>query len=268
MTFALPALLLLIALLPGWLALGRIRHVEGHAACAAPWAQSLGAALLWAAGLNVALIGLWPLSGLGALPADDLLKLLSPEPAVQTGALAALPRHGAVLLAHVATLIVLANLLPWALRRLVVRHRLDRRRAPWSGLLRQPRAPWYYLLSGADFAAGEVPDLIAVSAVIDVAGQPWLYKGVLDEYFVDADGQLDRLLLQQVVRRPLAAAATPSTRPQDRFERLEGDCLVLRYSQASTLQIDYIRLARTTDLPPQLPPVDDLGDAFAPTQPV
>ena len=162
----------------------------------------------------------------------------------------------------------LASVGPWALRRLVTRYRLDRSRSAVGTLLRPAQAHWYYLLSGADFAADALPDLIAITTVVDVAGQPWLYKGVLDEYFIDRHGQLDRLILQQVVRRPLDAQATPQTRPQDRFERIDGNCVVLRHGEITTLQIDYIRLARTTEQPSRLQPGNDFDDAFAPTQPV
>ena len=268
MTLALPALLLLLACWPGWIARACIRRVGGHAPDGATRPQAWTEALLWAAGLHAGLIGGSALLGWPLLPAGDLLQLLSPEPARQAGAWTALAAHGAGLGAYAAVVLGLASVGPWALRRLVTRYRLDRSRSAVGTLLRPAQAHWYYLLSGADFAADALPDLIAVTTVVDVAGQPWLYKGVLDEYFIDRHGQLDRLILQQVVRRPLDAQATPQTRPQDRFERIDGDCVVLRHGEITTLQVDYIRLGRTTEQPPRLQPVNDLDDAFAPTQPV
>ena len=268
MTLALPALLLLLACWPGWIARSCIRRVGGHAPDGATRPQAWTEALLWAAGLHAGLIGGSNVLGWPLLPAGELLQLLSPEPERQAGAWTALAAHGAGLAAYAAAVLGLAAAGPWALRRLVSRFRLDRRASPLGPLLRPARAHWYYLLSGADFTADALPDLIAVTTVVDVAGQPWVYKGVLDEYFVDPQGQLDRLILQQVVRRPLGVQAAPQTRPQDRFERIDGDCVVLHHGEITTLQVDYVRLGRTTEQPPRLQPVDDLVDAFAPTQPV
>jgi hypothetical protein len=270
MTLALPALVLALALLPGWLARSRIRHIEGHGRDHTPLAQAWAEALLWAGVLHAGLLGLGSLSGVPLVPAGVVLKLLSPEPAVQTGALAALGAQASGIAAYGAVLVAIAHFGPSIARRLIVRHRLDRRGARFGALLRPSRASWYYLLSGADFAADALPDLVVVTTVVDVAGQPWLYKGILDEYFIDRDGQLERLILQQVVRRPLATGqpAAASARPQDRFEPVEGDCVVLRYSEISTLQVEYIRLNRAAELPPHLPPPAADADAFAPTQPV
>lgn len=273
MTLALPALLLLLACWPGWIARSCIRRVGGHAPDGATRPQAWTEALLWAAGLHAGLIGSSALLGWPLLPAGELLQLLSPEPARQAGAWTALAAHGAGLGGYAAAVLVLAAAGPWALRRLVSRFRLDRRSSPLGALLRPARAHWYYLLSGADFAADALPDLIAVTTVVDVAGQPWLYKGVLDEYFVDRQGRLERLVLQQVLRRPLgsgtaSAGSSSAGRLADRFEPIDGDCVVLHHGEITTLQVDYIRLGRTTEQPPRLQPVDDLDDAFAPTQPV
>jgi hypothetical protein len=268
MTLALPTLLLLLALLPGWLARSRIRHVGSRTRDDAPVAQAWTEALAWAGGLHAALVGLGSLAGLPLVPAGVVLKLLSPEPAAQTVALDAIAAQASGVALYGAAAVALAHFGPTLARSLIVRYRLDRRCTRFGALLRPSRSSWYYLLSGADFAADALPDLVAVSTVVDVAGQPWLYKGILDEYFLDRDGQLDRLILQQVMRRPLQAerTATPSARPQDRFEPVDGDCVVLRYGELSTLQVEYIRLSRTAERSP--PPLARSDDAFAPTQPV
>lgn len=64
--------------------------------------------------------------------------------------------------------------------------------------------------------------------------------------YVDADGQLDRLVLQSVVRRPITSdkPLNPHTeRPVEvRFYDVDGDSFVLRYSKAITLNIQYLRM--------------------------
>lgn len=87
-----------------------------------------------------------------------------------------------------------------------------------------------------------------MSAVVEVGKDAFLYVGVLDEFYVDADGQLDRLVLQGVARRPIATdkpapAATDVERvAQSRFYDVDGDSFVLRYSETITLNIQYVRL--------------------------
>ena len=70
MTLALPALLLLLACWPGWIARSCIRRVGGHAPDGATRPQAWTEALLWAAGLHAGLIGGsnvlgWPLPAPG-----------------------------------------------------------------------------------------------------------------------------------------------------------------------------------------------------------
>lgn len=137
-------------------------------------------------------------------------------------------------------------LLPQGIRHIISRHRLDRADAILSPIFRFHQAPWYYLLTGADFKAGEEPDLIFVSAIVELGKDAVLYLGVLDEFYVDADGQLDRLVLQNVARRPIGADKKPTERDADltenRFYDVDGDSFVLRYSEAITLNIQYVRL--------------------------
>jgi hypothetical protein len=272
MTLLLPSLLLLVALLPGWVARQRIRQVGGHRPADVPLAQAGLEALVWSAGLHALPLVLGRLLGpVAAGPTlATWLALLSPDAAAQTGALIAAAPHLGALAGHLGAVLALALLLPTALRRLITRLRLDRRRSRWAALLRAPQAPWYYLFSGADFAADTVPDLVAVSAVLDVAGQPFLYKGIVDEYFVDREGRLDRLVLQQVVRRPVGPGL-PSARGvagREALESVDGDCVVLRCDEASLLRVEYIRLTRTGEPPSRQPPADLLGQGFEPTQPV
>jgi hypothetical protein len=79
-----------------------------------------------------------------------------------------------------------------------------------------------------------------------------LYTGYLDEFFVDAEGQLDRLVLQEVMRRPIKAdkeATNPGAwYDASRFYPVEGDYFVLRYNETITLNIQYIKLRQTEEV--------------------
>jgi hypothetical protein len=174
-----------------------------------------------------------------------LMKLLSSAPPLQADATEAVGRQFDWIAAYFATLISVSFALPKLIRRVISRYRLDRADAPFSAIFRFHQAPWYYLLTGADFASDAAPDFIVVSAIVEVGKEAVLYPGVLDEFYVDAEGQLDRMVLQDVSRRPISAdksGAADASAAGTRFYAVDGDSFVLRYSEATTLNIQYVRL--------------------------
>jgi hypothetical protein len=73
-------------------------------------------------------------------------------------------------------------------------------------------------------------------------------------FFVGPDGQLDRLVLQNVPRRPIGndkgKAPPVSDVGVNRFYDVDGDSFVLRYSEAITLNIQYVRMmSNQEDIP-------------------
>ena len=58
-----------------------------------------------------------------------------------------------------------------AIEGVVTKFKLDREGLFCSQFFRFHGAPWYYLLTGADFSKEEVPDLIVLTAIVDVAGE-------------------------------------------------------------------------------------------------
>lgn len=256
MNIALPALAFFFILLPGFVARSRIKRVERQALDYSPFGQVVSEAVFWAGGLH----GLWLLltGWVTELRFRPLLvlQLLSSDAQTQRLALEPLAAQAGPVALYFGTLMVFAFLAPTAIRWFISARRLDRVHAPLSALVRFSGAPWYYLLRGADFAREDQPDLISVSAVVDVAGQPYLYTGLLDEYFTDQTGDLDRLILQQVMRRPLSADKNPAggTDGLERFYPVDGDYFVLRYREAITLNIEYIKLQEAPAVEPASAP--------------
>lgn len=174
------------------------------------------------------------------------MKLLSSAPIPQAQASDAVGSQFNWIATYFVTLIAASFAVPQIIRLIISRCRLDRADALLSPIFRFHQAPWYYLLTGADFKSGEEPDLIFVSAIVEVGKEAVLYVGVLDEFYVDAEGQLDRLVLQNVARRPIGAdksrPADNTPTEENRFYDVDGDSFVLRYSEAITLNIQYARL--------------------------
>ena len=244
MNLALPALLFFLIVLPGFLFRSRLKLAEQTSLDYSPFGRVVTEALLW----SIALHGLWLTLGsaLGTtLRTDALLGLMSSSSDRQSAGIDAVTASSLRVFAYFASLYVFAFVVPHLLRLSTSRLRLDRAGSPLSSLFRFHDAPWYYLLTGADFADAEQPDYILVAAIVDVAGAATLYVGTLADFFFDPDGRLDRVVLENVSRRPLASDRTPDD--HERFYPIEGDYFVIRYAEAITFNVRYVKLQRADD---------------------
>lgn len=99
--------------------------------------------------------------------------------------------------------------------------------------------PWYYLFKGYNRDIG-MADGVKVAATIEIAGKSYLYLGVLADFFLGADGNIDRLILTAASRRELSNdKAYDKENVSDRFYPIDGDCFVLKYNQIKNLNIEY-----------------------------
>lgn len=245
MNVALPALIVFFLLLPGFIFRTNLKRAERTSLDFSPFGQVVAEAILWALALHLFWLYASHLFFQHDFEPVVLMKLLSSAPNTQAEAADAVGRQFNWIAAYFATLIGVAFALPKFIRYAISRYRLDRVGAPLSAIFRFHQAPWYYLLTGADFNHEEAPDFIVVSAIVEIGKQAFLYVGMLDEFYVDDEGQLDRLVLQEVARRPIEAdkaASFDADVPETRFYAVDGDSFVLRYSEAITLNIQYVRL--------------------------
>lgn len=243
MNLALPAVVCFLILLPGFVVRSRFKRTERLTVDYSPFGRVVTEGVLWAAALHVLwLVGAHVVGH--PLHTASLLGLLSSDPATQSHAIAVVAVNDTRVFVYFVSMLAVAYFVPPAAREAIIRNHWDREEHPLSALVRFHEAPWYYLLTGADYARDEVPDCIAISAIVDVAGQPMLYLGILDAFFFDDQGQLDRLVLENTMRRPLASERTGEATAGDlpRFYSVEGDYFVLRYSEAITLNIEYLKL--------------------------
>ncbi len=245
MNVALPALIVFLVLLPGFIFRARLKRAERTSLDFSPFGQVAAEAVLWALVVHLAWLSIAFLCCERRFEPLVLLKLLSSAPASQIEAAVAVGEHFRWIATYFCTLLFASYAVPAALRSAISRYRLDRGSSPFGPLFRFHDAPWYYLLTGADFARNDAPDLIVVSAIVEVGKGAVLYVGVLDEFRVDPDGQLDRVVLQGVARRPIEndkPGPEAGVTPADRFYPVDGDSFVLRYSEMVTLNIQYVKL--------------------------
>ncbi len=238
MNIALPAFIAFLLLLPGFILRTRLKRAG----------QVAAEAVLWAFFAHMAWLALaHGVFGRGFDPVI-LMQLLSSASPAQAEATVAVGRDFTWIAAYFASLLGASFVIPTILRAIISRYRLDREARRLGHVFRFHDAPWYYLLTGADFAREDEPDLIMVSAIVEVGKEPMLYVGVLDDFFFTSDGRLDRLVLQGVARRPLSADKNKpgALADAERFYEIDGDSFVLRYSEAKTLNVQYIKLTPET----------------------
>lgn len=234
MNVALPALIVFFLLLPGFIFRSNLKRAERTSLDFSPFGQVVAEGILWACILHFCWLGGSHLVFQRDFDPVTLMKLLSSAPIPQAEASEAVGAQFSSIAAYFFTLIIASFLVPQIIRIVISRCRLDRADAMWSPIFRFHQAPWYYLLTGDDFKAGNEPDLIFVSAIVEVGKEAVLYVGVLDEFYVDAEGLLDRLVLQNVARRPIEAdkALSGATRATPSIASMTSTAILLCFVTA------------------------------------
>src|SRR5262245_40210491 len=226
MNVALPTFVLFILLLPGFVFRSRLKLSERLSLDYSPFGRVVAEGIFWAGVLHAFWLGAAYLLRDQVFELSVLIRLLSSNLQQHGQAIDAISGQGRWVVEYFATLLPASYCIPAALRWLITRLRLDRVGSPLSPWLRFHGAPWYYLLTGADYKEEDLPDYLLVSAVVNVAGQAILYNGVLDDFYVDQDGKLDRLVLVNAKRRRFEDDRTAATREPERFYDVAGDYFV------------------------------------------
>ena len=121
---------------------------------------------------------------------------------------------------------------------------------------------WYYLLSGEILEFSEVNnsegeiDGVYLTTVVHHNDKDYLYRGIVADFYFDKSGSLDRILMRLAHRRCLSNDRElgqpfnnddPAFTSDDRYYDIEGDYFLLRYSEMSTINVDYIFVTKEED---------------------
>lgn len=258
MNFALPALVCFIVLLPGFIARSRFRHVENKTLDYSPFGEVVASAVIVAAIMHASWIWLSAQFFGWRFEPVYFLHLLSGDSKAQLSALDRVAQQAGLVCLYLGAVYVTSFFAPSLIRLLGSWSWLSNHAPIVGSWLRFSDAPWYYLLSGADLKPADKENaFIYISAVVNLAGQPHLYKGVLEKYYLNRDGSLDRMILFGVARRPISkdkqhngtsseSSDAPSAK-DERFYEVEGDYFVLRYAEAITLNIQILEFVGISD---------------------
>ena len=100
--------------------------------------------------------------------------------------------------------------------------------------------PWYYELTGK-LSETQNAELIKLSCLVESKNTAFLYYGVLEDFYLSSDGQLNRIVLSRAMRRPIESDESQSdTATAARFYDIKGDRLILKYEDIKNINIEYL----------------------------
>ncbi|WP_064574650.1 DUF6338 family protein [Cupriavidus gilardii] len=241
MNIALPAILLFFLVAPGFLYHHYSQAREAREADMTPFGATAIKSIVLALIVDAA-VGLAATEYFGyQLYLGDALRMLSGGTAaasVPPHRYEWLNEHPWPVFGFFAGTFGLAFALAMLRRWLVSRFHLDHPNSWASGFFRQ-QAPWYYLFSGIDSGISDGA-MVVVSAVVPMKDQSYLYTGLLEDFEFKSDGELERIILSAASRRKLTDDRGRGLEEHGRFYPIEGNRLVIRSTEWTTLNVKFL----------------------------
>ncbi|HEX4584802.1 MAG TPA: hypothetical protein VH183_08220 [Burkholderiaceae bacterium] len=236
MNVALSAIVVFFIAAPGFVFRSRYRRIERTSLDYAPFGEAVVLGVVFAAVLHVIWLLVARLFG-WAPSLRDLLLLVGTDGPAQAEAIQRVAAHQYPVLLYFLSILLAPFVLAPAIRRVAESqgwHLPDSRLYRIFGI----NAPWYYLLRVQSAQRGA--DAL-VAAVVNFGGRCYVVRGFVADFFVKPNGELDRIVLEFADRRPLEADKDlPGSSLSERYYQIDGDSFVLRYSEAITLNVQYV----------------------------
>lgn len=103
--------------------------------------------------------------------------------------------------------------------------------------------PWYYELKG-QLSETENAQVIKLSCLVESKNEAFLFYGILEDFYLDPDGQLDRVVLSDARRRRIESDNIVSNTSPDssdtRFYKIKGERLILKYENINNINVEYL----------------------------
>ncbi|MBU1170014.1 MAG: hypothetical protein KKD44_10670 [Proteobacteria bacterium] len=124
------------------------------------------------------------------------------------------------------------------LQKIVIKTGIDIK-LPW---LFKFEAPWYYILKRPKDGYGkEIKNpVIFIDVTVGIEGTSYLYRGVLQDFFFDKGGNLDRIFIEGVCRRNFPFSGKVSTG----WVEFTSDRFLVKYKDITSMNVTYYKLQR------------------------
>jgi len=245
MNLAFPTLLIFLLLLPGLFFINSYYKVESQDVNFAPISQRTGLAVLFSLILHFVL--LWVLIYVISKPINPTIyiRLLS-ESNIPDLKLTQL----VFLSIYIISSCFIAFFSGIVLRKLIINYKLDKK---WKWLRFNNK--WYYFFKAYDFR-DEEPEFVEIFAMVNSANQCYVYRGILEEFYLDNKGNLDLLILSSAKRTLTGQLNTESNgdMPSNQiinssfFHPIEGDYFLLKYPEIINLNIFFLSLSNLKNI--------------------
>lgn len=110
--------------------------------------------------------------------------------------------------------------------------------------------PWFYELRGM-ISKDKKADITKVSCLVNLNEGSYLYYGILQQFYLNKDGSLDRIIIEEAMRRKIendeASATDGETSVDDRYYRIKGDKIILKYSDIKNINLEYYIIEPTLE---------------------
>lgn len=125
---------------------------------------------------------------------------------------------------------------------------------PYKSSLLSFDTPWYYELKG-NLSSAQDAQIIKLSCLEDFVDGSYLYYGVLEDFYLKNDGQLDRIVLSNVSRRKLVEDDLDDD--TERFYQIKGDRLVFWCDRIKNINIEYLYIYPEGKAEPEISSADE-----------
>ena len=234
MNIAFPAFFILVLIIPGFIFQNSYEKVENTSIEKKPFDVSSSLAFFYALILHTFLIYiLVPLLG-NEINYEICLKLLTGSKSVSASDLEIVSASIPKIILYFSSSFLLAYILGKIFQKLIFHFN------PYKSSRYAFDTPWYYELTGK-LSETQDAELIKLSCLVESKNVSFLYYGVLEDFYLDSSGQLDRVVLSDAMRRPIESDKSSSTAsPTTRFYEIKGDRLILKYEDINNINIEYL----------------------------
>ncbi|MCK8123867.1 hypothetical protein MTF66_02575 [Pseudoalteromonas sp. 2CM39R] len=233
MNIAFPAFFILLLIIPGFIFQNSYEKIENTNIEKKPFDVSSSLAFFYALILHCFLIYvLVPLSGSG-VNFELCIKLLTSSKTLSDTDLEVINRSIPRVLLYFASSFILAylfgKLVQWGVFKL----------NPYKSSKFSFDTPWYYELKGK-LSDTQDAQIIKLSCLVESKNTAFLYYGLLEDFYLDSNGQLDRVVLSDAMRRPIESDDGSQSSSPQRFYEIKGDRLMLKYEDIKNINIEYL----------------------------
>lgn len=261
MNIAFPAIVIFLLVMPGILFQGAVKKTENKSeSTSQSLAHLIGSSLLSAVFLHI-------LFGLIATQLDrvdidfkTLFVFMTSHQAEMARAIDVAASNFSEILTYFILLFLFSSTLGWFIRWAIDEYKLDTG-SGWLAKHLKNDTPWADYFSDRHSEKDDRPDAVLISAVSQVGSFVFIYEGFLDQYRLDKDGKLERIILHSVSRRLVSPSDNEPSADCETCDDSDdsedhgvvenpgkviiGDALVIPMSEVKNFVIEYIYISET-----------------------